>query len=155
MLDAVDGLEIGLHHQPESPRVDYLPLFCGTICWIIGTGAPPVSNQWENLPLGSQASVNPYAAIKDGRAALLNFGFQHQSGPRSSKGIEHSGIPGSTTRERGGSGGSPDNSRGMPGSGPLLMESSVPHMVPSVVVSRGTTGFTCGTIGPISFFRCL
>ena len=29
------------------------------------------------------------------------------------------------------------------------MESSVPHMVPSIDVGRGTTGFTCGTIGPV------
>ena len=78
MLDAVDGLEIGLHHQPESPRVDIYHSFVERFVGSLEQGHHPYQIKRDNLPLSSQTTVNPYAAIKDGRAALLNFGFQHR-----------------------------------------------------------------------------
>ena len=70
MLDAVDGLEIELHHQPESPRVDIYHSFMERLVGSLEQEHHPYQIKRENLPLGSQATVNPYAAIKDGRAAF-------------------------------------------------------------------------------------
>ena len=152
-LNAVDDLEIGLHHQPESPQVGIYHSFVERVVGSLEQGHHPYRIMWDNLPLGNPATVNPYAAIKDGRAALFTFGIKRRLCCREiatiSQDLDHLkelNIRGFQARQ-------PGNVEVVEDL--LTIQEECLGVVLSlwnhqVDVSRGTTGFTCGTIGPIS-----